>query len=729
MRKLEAVERARQEKLAAIARARAPGRARSRAPEPRRRRLPPAAQRSRRGRRRAAAAAAGCDHHRPTTTTTTTAATDSGLDAAHDNDGDAPRRRSRRRACPVPTHDAPAIGAPADRRRRRSLPPRPSGGGAVRALLPRRPLPLGRLDAERLRLLGARQLRLRAARDRATPFRRGAVELRRPGRILTAAARRPRLLRRARPRRHLPRQRALRRRAAHRRLRPDRLAGGEVVLEEVRRRPPDLVLTSQTSSISTGIPIGSAAMPTAERAAGRPRRRPRRGGPSAPLITCWLGGEVGVAPDHAEDLHDPRDVVEGAELVLDRAEAVERGQARGAVGLLERNVARHPPAERDLGAHRGAVTGHEEERPGARGQGEIRDRRERGRQLDAEMVEPVLDRPHVGETLLARLPAVPAPAVGTRFDHCLHRLVVRTRKPDVHSFSSLVRTDRRSRGSSRTTCSTASSATSASTRSRRASPTRYPSTAEAARPVAAARRRAARARARRRRADRARLRFATLPAVGTERPHGRPRRPRRHEPGRARRRRRPAGLARATTAASSCSRAIPHRCSRPRRARCSRSASGTTSSPRTGRRCSAPTTRPASPRSWPRSPGSSRIPRCRAPARGSRSPSTRRSATASTTSTSSASAPTSPTRSTGQVVGEIENETFSAVELKVTFHGRRRPSRPGQGEARQPDQARGAVRRRACRARRSRPRRPRDARDSCTRTEIRGRRRRGAPSR
>ena len=49
--------------------------------------------------------------------------------------------------------------------------------------------------------------------------------------------------------------------------------------------------------------------------------------------------------------------------------------------------------------------------------------------------------------------------------------------------------------------------------------------------------------------------------------------------------------------------------------------------------------------------------------------STRRSATAPTTSTSSAFGADFAYTLDGEVVGEIENETFSAIELKVTFHG------------------------------------------------------------
>ena len=72
----------------------------------------------------------------------------------------------------------------------------------------------------------------------------------------------------------------------------------------------------------------------------------------------------------------------------------------------------------------------------------------------------------------------------------------------------------------------------------------------------------------------------------------------------------------------------------------------TTSSPRAATPCSAPTTRPAWPRSWPRSPTWPRIRSARARRCASASRPTRRSARARRCSTSSASAPSAPTRST-----------------------------------------------------------------------------------
>ena len=47
----------------------------------------------------------------------------------------------------------------------------------------------------------------------------------------------------------------------------------------------------------------------------------------------------------------------------------------------------------------------------------------------------------------------------------------------------------------------------------------------------------------------------------------------------------------------------------------------------------------------------------------------------------------------GAVVGEIENETFSAIELKVTFTGVGVHPGSREGKAREPGQARGAVHR------------------------------------
>ena len=167
-----------------------------------------------------------------------------------------------------------------------------------------------------------------------------------------------------------------------------------------------------------------------------------------------------------------------------------------------------------------------------------------------------------------------------------------------------------------------------------------PEHAEAARPLAPARRRAARARARGRELTEHGYVFATLPGVG--RPDGRAARPRRHEPGRARRRRRAAG-ARELRRRRARGRALARDERAARRAHRARH--------RHLRRDDAARRRRQGRRR--RDHGRGRLAR-RAPrgaaraARGSRSPSTRRSGTASTTSTSSTSAPTSPTRSTAR---------------------------------------------------------------------------------
>ena len=237
--------------------------------------------------------------------------------------------------------------------------------------------------------------------------------------------------------------------------------------------------------------------------------------------------------------------------------------------------------------------------------------------------------------------------------------------------------------------------------------------AEAARPLAAARRRAARARARRRRP---RPSTATCsrrcPASSRGRRSGWSRTSTR-APTRPATESSPQVHA-TTTAASSCAGLSPATSGAARA-----SGSGTTSSPPTGRRCSAPTTRPASPRSWPRSPASSRTPRCpRAPAR-----------IAFTVD-----------EEVGRGVDHFDLEAFGA-DFAYTLDGvgrrrdrerdvlgasscgdhprRRRPSRHGEGQARQRDQARRRGSSRACRRTRSRRRRPRGARDSSTRTRSR----------
>ena len=107
--------------------------------------------------------------------------------------------------CSSPRHTPPDV-----RRPRRRL----------RAPLPRRPVQLGRHDAaHRLRLLGARPLRLPPLRHPPAALELGRPLARPPHLAPVPPARRPRLLLRRRPRRHLRRPRPLHRRAAHRRAR------------------------------------------------------------------------------------------------------------------------------------------------------------------------------------------------------------------------------------------------------------------------------------------------------------------------------------------------------------------------------------------------------------------------------------------------------------------------------------------------------------------------------
>ena len=109
-------------------------------------------------------------------------------------------------------------------------------GGRCRDVAAGHAVPVGAARARRFRLLGARDVGVRAGRRLAAALFLRAVRLRRPRLARPAAAGRPRLLRRARPRRHLHRRRAVRPRPAHRRRGQDL---------EPRRR---LVLVDATSA-------------------------------------------------------------------------------------------------------------------------------------------------------------------------------------------------------------------------------------------------------------------------------------------------------------------------------------------------------------------------------------------------------------------------------------------------------------------------------------------------
>src|SRR6476660_10043626 len=113
-------------------------------------------------------------------------------------------------------------------------------GRRLRAALPRRSVQLGRhVAADGLRLLRPRPLRLRPLRHHAAPHQLRRPRARATGFAAVAQARRPRLLLRREPRRHLRRQRPLHRSSAQRSRSPnlhDARLGRRRVLQ---RAPPE----------------------------------------------------------------------------------------------------------------------------------------------------------------------------------------------------------------------------------------------------------------------------------------------------------------------------------------------------------------------------------------------------------------------------------------------------------------------------------------------------------
>ena len=128
---------------------------------------------------------------------------------------------------------------------------------------------VGRQHAqERLRLLWARRVRLPAFRRRSAPLHGGPVRSRAPCFALGAPPGRPRLLRRAEPRRDLRRPRQVRPRPAQRHAGAHREPRRGLVPLDVRRRPAD---------------PGRDAVEGRRRGPRRkpgPRRPPERGSPS-----------------------------------------------------------------------------------------------------------------------------------------------------------------------------------------------------------------------------------------------------------------------------------------------------------------------------------------------------------------------------------------------------------------------------------------------------------------
>ena len=204
----------------------------------------------------------------------------------------------------------------------------------------------------------------------------------------------------------------------------------------------------------------------------------------------------------------------------------------------------------------------------------------------------------------------------------------------------------------------------------------------------------------------------------------RPDRPRRHEPGRA-------GRGRRADRAPRLRRLADRAAARRHRARSGEMPllarpPATTSSPPAATRCSAPTTRPAWPRSWPRSPTSPRTRSCPRPHaagllharrgdRRGRDAVRRRGFGAVCAYTLD-----------GSDLGELQDETFAAEEVTLTIHGV--DAHPGwaNGHARQRRAAGGRDRSPRCRAELTpeRTERPRGLHPP-----LRGRRRpAGAPS-
>src|SRR5581483_5570476 len=138
---------------------------------------------------------------------------------------------------PDPAAPHAGRGATASSREARGADARRAHGG-IRPPVRRHSILLGRhLAADGLRLLRLRPLRVRALRDLARPFELLRLLAWPPRRPLGDEARRPGVLRRRRPCRHLRRPRPLHPRSAHRHGRPHR-DDGRLVPEPLRRRPP-----------------------------------------------------------------------------------------------------------------------------------------------------------------------------------------------------------------------------------------------------------------------------------------------------------------------------------------------------------------------------------------------------------------------------------------------------------------------------------------------------------
>ena len=250
-------------------------------------------------------------------------------------------------------------GAAGHRRRRVGGDRRRLGGSAVavqrrrrdRDALSRHPVRLGRLESRRLRLLGPRRLRLRAGRRQPPALHRCAVERRRAGLARRPAAGRPRLLRRARPRRALHRRRPVHPRAAHRRRREDLVAERVLVRADIRRRAPHHRLAARRSrqrrtarldsqsTIATASGISHHALtPTAARTAVAPIASSDAGGGAPVVADDEVPPEVAERADvsHASASRAGVSVRDGCERAATSTNARTAGSAASVAGPVLR---------------------------------------------------------------------------------------------------------------------------------------------------------------------------------------------------------------------------------------------------------------------------------------------------------------------------------------------------------------------------------------------------------
>ena len=165
----------------------------------------------------------------------------------------------------------------------------------------------------------------------------------RPRSIRSSATYRPPAARR--PRAHLPAGTAGPRPGRSRSVPPDDQAAtgrraepgtSTTTVSSSTRRELRQSLTWKIASISTAISPGSEPMPTALRAPlpGSPKTSTIRS--EKPLMTLGWSTKSGVAVDHAQDLDQPDDLVERAEVAADGRQDRQAGLPRG--GLPARDV-------------------------------------------------------------------------------------------------------------------------------------------------------------------------------------------------------------------------------------------------------------------------------------------------------------------------------------------------------------------------------------------------------